>query len=177
MSSASQWQSIWVTKFKNWTAFVFVRSHRNFLSMLSFCKMFLLRFVFLNRLNLMLFNFTTWVRCIFKDYTCSSNFLLFYGFTITCPVTSVCRKCFLLHSTTHFSVRLAIWLSQMLNTGTGSNSISLILKQLTSSAKIPTHHTCRVMHLMHLGSCHNLTLLISHWRFFIGGQVPNWDLS
>lgn len=142
---------------------------------------FLLRFVIINRLNLMIFSFSRWVKCIFNNYICSGNFLLLYGFTITFPVTSVCLKLFLLHSTTHFSVRLAIWLSQMPNTGTGPNSISLILKQidltLTSSAKISTHHTCRVTHLMHLGSCPDLTLLISHLRFFVRGQVLNWDLS
>lgn len=139
--------------------------------MLCFCKKFSLRFVFINGLNLMIFSFTRWVRCIFKNYTCGGHFLLFCGFTIIFPVTSVCLKCFRLHSTTHFSVRLAIGLSQMPNTGTSSDSISLILKQidltLASSALISTHHISRVTHSMHLGSCLDLTLLMSHLRFFL----------
>lgn len=162
---ASQWQRIWVAKFKNRTTFFFFFSEVTEASDLYYlsAKSFLLRFVFINRLNL-IFNFTRWVRCIFENYTCSGNFLLFYSFTITFPVTSVCLKCFGLHSTIHFSVRLAIWLSQTPNTGTDYNSTSLILKQidltLTSSALILTHLICRIMHPMQLGSCPDLPLKI-----------------
>lgn len=92
----------------------------------------------------MIFSFNRLVRCALKNYICSGNFLLLYGFTVKFPVTSVHLKCFLLYCTTNFSVKLAIWLPQMLNTCTGSTSISLIFKQigltLTISKDISTSH-------------------------------------
>lgn len=124
VSFTSQWYSIWVAKLQNCIVFS-IRSHRN--SELCFWKKNYPGFI--SRLNLvenMIFSFNRWVESIFKNYTWSwLLFSLLYGFTIMFSVTSVCLKCFWLHTTSHFSVRLAIWLSQLPNTGTGITGVKL----------------------------------------------------